>query len=240
MRRLFAMGATAVALAGVAPAASAQLWVRVDAQGVPHFSVERVDERYEMLVSDTGQAASASGRAPAFLLSSFELSLRYKTVRPWLREAAADTGLSYELLKAVVATESGFNPQALSPKGAIGLMQLIPDTAERFGVKARANATVAEQLTDPRTNIRAGARYLAWLVRRFDGRTDLALAAYNAGEGAVDRAGRRIPPFPETRRYVSTVTRLQGWLSPPPALQRWRQAAAAASGAERTLVSSAQ
>ena len=178
--------------------------------------------------------------APAGLLSSFELSLPYKAVRPWLREAAAETGVNYELLKAVVATESGFDAKAVSHRGAIGLMQLIPDTAVRFGVKAKADATVAEQLTDPRTNIRAGARYLAWLLRRFDGRTELALAAYNAGEGAVDRAGRRIPPYPETRHYVSKVTRLQAWLTPPQEVQRWRAATAAQTPpVPTTLVSSA-
>ena len=178
--------------------------------------------------------------APAGLLSSFELSLPYKAVRPWLREAAAETGVNYELLKAVVATESGFDAKAVSHRGAIGLMQLIPDTAVRFGVKAKADATVAQQLTDPRTNIRAGARYLAWLLRRFDGRTELALAAYNAGEGAVDRAGRRIPPYPETRHYVSKVTRLQAWLTPPQEVQRWRAATAAQTPpVPTTLVSSA-
>jgi soluble lytic murein transglycosylase-like protein len=178
--------------------------------------------------------------APAGLLSSFELSLSYKAVRPWLREAAAETGVNYELLKAVVATESGFDAKAVSHRGAIGLMQLIPDTAVRFGVKAKADATVAEQLTDPRTNIRAGARYLAWLLRRFDGRTELALAAYNAGEGAVDRAGRRIPPYPETRHYVSKVTRLQAWLTPPQEVQRWSAATAAQTPpVPTTLVSSA-
>ena len=179
--------------------------------------------------------------APAGLLSSFELSLPYKAVRPWLREAAAETGVNYELLKAVVATESGFDAKAVSHRGAIGLMQLIPDTAVRFGVKAKADATVAEQLTDPRTNIRAGARYLAWLLRRFDGRTELALAAYNAGEGAVDRAGRRIPPYPETRHYVSKVTRLQAWLTPPEEVQRWRAAPVgkAPQTVQTALVSSA-
>jgi soluble lytic murein transglycosylase-like protein len=175
------------------------------------------------------------------LLASFEVSLPYKAVRPWLREAAAETGVDYELLKAVVATESGFDPKAVSHRGAIGLMQLIPDTAVRFGVKAKADATVAQQLTDPRTNIRAGARYLAWLLRRFDGRTELALAAYNAGEGAVDRAGRRIPPYPETRHYVSKVTRLQAWLTPPEEVQRWRAAPVgkAPQTVQTALVSSA-
>jgi soluble lytic murein transglycosylase-like protein len=182
----------------------------------------------------------AQDQAPDGLLASFEVSLPYKAVRPWLREAAAETGVDYELLKAVVATESGFDPKAVSHRGAIGLMQLIPDTAVRFGVKAKADATVAQQLTDPRTNIRAGARYLAWLLRRFDGRTELALAAYNAGEGAVDRAGRRIPPYPETRHYVSKVTRLQAWLTPPQEVQRWRAATAAQTPpVPTTLVSSA-
>ena len=111
--------------------------------------------------------------------------------------AAADRhGLDRALLAAMVEVESGFQPKAVSPKGARGLMQLMPATAKRFGVK---------DPFDPLQSLDGGAQYLHWLLRRFEGRTDLALAAYNAGEGAVDRHGGRIPPYGETLRYVNGV-----------------------------------
>lgn len=99
------------------------------------------------------------------------------------------------LLTAMMRIESNFDPFAVSPKGACGLLQLIPATAERFGVA---------DVFDPEQNIDGGARYLSWLLDRFGGDTRLALAAYNAGENAVDRYGG-IPPYRETREYVSKV-----------------------------------
>jgi hypothetical protein len=109
--------------------------------------------------------------------------------------AAERHRLPPELLTAVAIAESALDPRAVSPKGARGLLQLMPDTATRFGVT---------DLHDPRQNIEAGAQYLHWLLERFEGRTDLALAGYNAGEGAVERHGG-IPPYPETRSYVARV-----------------------------------
>lgn len=110
--------------------------------------------------------------------------------------AADRHGLDRALLAAMVQVESSFQPRAVSPKGACGLLQLMPATARRFGVK---------DPFDPLQNLEGGAQYLSWLLGRFEGRTDLALAAYNAGEGAVDRHGRRIPPYRETLRYVNRV-----------------------------------
>jgi len=101
------------------------------------------------------------------------------------------------LLTAVVRTESNFDPMAVSPKGAQGLMQLMPQTAERFGVA---------DVFDVSDNVDGGARYLSWLLNRFDGQTDLALAGYNAGEGAVDRYSG-VPPYPETENYIQKVLR---------------------------------
>lgn len=99
------------------------------------------------------------------------------------------------LVQAVIAIESCYNPTAVSPKGAQGLMQLIPATAERFGISNSMNA---------RQNIRGGTRYLAWLIKRFDGDVQKALAGYNAGEGAVDKY-KGIPPYKETQHYVRNV-----------------------------------
>ena len=102
------------------------------------------------------------------------------------------------LIKSVMHAESGFDPHAVSSKGARGLMQLMPDTAERYG---------ASHVFDPRENILAGARYLSDLLDRFNGSLELALASYNAGENAVTETGG-IPPYNETRRYVKKVMHL--------------------------------
>ena len=113
-----------------------------------------------------------------------------------LLAAAADrNGLERALLAAVAKVESNFDPYAVSPRGACGILQLMPDTAKRFGVT---------NMFDVEQNVEGGARYLRWLLDRFGGRVDLALAGYNAGEGAVERSGG-IPPFAETRSYVLKV-----------------------------------
>ncbi len=117
-------------------------------------------------------------------------------------------------MKAVIAAESGFNPQAVSPKGAIGLMQVIPETGERYGVTGDARRTLAQRLADPRVNIATGVRYLSDLLRMFSGDLELALAAYNAGEGAVQKHGNDIPPYAETQNYVKTVLQFYRYYNP--------------------------
>ena len=112
-----------------------------------------------------------------------------------MREAAERHHVDAALIRAVIQTESNWNSGALSRKGAGGLMQLIPTTAQRFG---------ASDLFNPQQNIDAGVRYLKTLLERYNGNLDLALAAYNAGEGAVDRA-HGVPAFRETRNYVQKV-----------------------------------
>jgi hypothetical protein len=121
-----------------------------------------------------------------------------------IRQAAQHHGVSEGLVKAIMHTESGFNIHARSPVGAQGLMQLMPATARRFNV---SNAY------DPQQNIFGGVKYLSWLLKRFNGDSRLAIAAYNAGEGNVDKYGG-IPPFRETQDYVRRVTsRLQNLYS---------------------------
>jgi hypothetical protein len=159
-------------------------------------------------------AASSARTVSPRLLDFFERSRNYKAFSPLLREASKTHGIDYSLLQALISTESGFNADAVSPKGAVGLMQVMPPTAERYGVTAGKNSTVAKKLTNPKVNIKAGARYLADLIKMFPGRLELALAAYNAGEGAVQRAGNKIPNYPETQRYVKTVMQLYTGLEP--------------------------
>lgn len=112
-------------------------------------------------------------------------------------EAARRHGLAPELVAAVVRAESAFQARAVSVKGASGLMQLMPATARRFGVGP-------DRIFDPGANVDAGVRYLAWLLDRFEDDLPLALAAYNAGEGTVDRYGG-VPPFRETRGYIARI-----------------------------------
>ena len=243
--RLFCLRCLLLALCWVAGPAIADVWGYIDAKGVAHFSNDKLDERYELFFkggesfstdkADTALNPSAakasnnptpnpyalpagSARAPTKLLAYFDISPNYKAVKHLLKDAAATHGMDYELLQALIATESGFDTFAVSPKGAVGLMQLMPPTAERYGVKADKQTPIEKKLTDPKTNIKAGASYLRDLIKMFPGQLELAVAAYNAGEGAVQRAGNKIPNYPETKNYVKTVMQLYGHLKPPATL----------------------
>ena len=112
-----------------------------------------------------------------------------------VRHASA-YGVRVDLVRAVIQTESAFDPMARSPKGAMGLMQLMPDTAADFGVT---------DPYDPEQNVRGGVAYLKTLLDRYDGNEELALAAYNAGPSTVDRYGQKVPPYQETRTYLSRI-----------------------------------
>src|SRR4029453_9654901 len=118
-----------------------------------------------------------------------------------IAEPAALNNVRPSLVRAVIQVESGFNPRAVSPKGAMGLMQLMPATVARFGVLDPFN---------PSENIRAGVRYLRLLLDKYNDNEQLALAAYNAGPTAVDKYGNKIPPYKETRNYVQRITNLNG------------------------------
>ncbi|MEJ8799983.1 lytic transglycosylase domain-containing protein [Trinickia caryophylli] len=148
-----------------------------------------------------------------------------------IEAVSAEFGLDAALLHAIVSTESGYDPSAVSKKGAIGLMQVLPATGRRFGFAG---------LQDPRTNLLAGATYLKWLLARFHGNVKLAVAAYNSGESAVDRYGGTVPPYEETRRYVATVlAKYQATLAGTTAAEPAQNIPAAlgrapASGAEST------
>ena len=156
---------------------------------VPLSRIQSVERRREI---DAAPVAVTAGRA-AWEADAGEFA-------EVIAGTAERYGLDPALLAAVAAIESNFDPYVVSHKGACGILQLIPETAERFGV---------DDLFDAEQNLDGGAGYLRWLLDRFDGRTELALAAYNAGEGAVDRHGG-IPPYPETRAYVKRVMARHG------------------------------
>jgi len=137
---------------------------------------------------------------------------RRHALTPLIDAIALSENMDPALVHAVIAQESAYNPTAGSPKGAVGLMQLMPATAARFGL------TAAERY-DAAKNVRAGIRYLKWLTKKF-GHLDLVLAGYNAGEGAVLQYGRRIPPYSETQTYVR---RVKGFLAHYRQGQRCRQ-----------------
>ncbi len=170
------------------------------------------------------QSAMPAGKSK--LLTFFEVSPNFKAVRHHMREASKAHNIDFELLQALIATESGFDANAVSPKGAVGLMQLMPPTAQRYGVSGDAKTPIERKLTDPKTNIKAGSRYLRDLINMFPGKLELALAAYNAGEGAVQRHGNKIPPYKETQNYVVTVMQIYHSLKPPAALVQRQEAKA--------------
>ena len=132
----------------------------------------------------------------------------YDAAKPHLEAAALSQSLDPALVIAVAAAESAFNEKAVSRKGALGLMQVMPATAERYGVASRPVPGAEHAVMEPKVNAQVGSRYLADLLRMFDGDKELALAAYNAGEGAVMKYGRQIPPYPESQQYVAKVMRI--------------------------------
>ena len=195
-RSLLRTALAAAALCLVFPiAASAQIYAWRDANGNLVLSDKAKDPaaRTYSVPSTTAPATGATGAT-------------FKTTRPMSRKAAqfqslieehsALNDVSPDLVRAVIQAESAFNPRAKSPKGAMGLMQLMPGTASDFGVSDPYN---------PAENIRAGVKYLKQLLDKYSGKVELALAAYNAGPGAVKKYGGIVPPYRETRDYVAKI-----------------------------------
>lgn len=180
------------AAALLAAAAQAQVYVGTDAGGTLVLSNHASDEAPQLLLAPASEPAPAGVRAEA----AAPARPASAPLTSEIRAAAQRHDLPESLLAAVISVESGFNPNAVSRKGAKGLMQLMPDTARRFGVK---------DVFAVHENLNGGAAYLRLLLTQFDNDLRLALAAYNAGEGAVARAGGRIPAYPETQDYVAKV-----------------------------------
>lgn len=160
--------------------------------GVTHFTGKPSIRGYEFDSSPKGLTRSSDHR-------DTRLPARAAQYDAIIEAAAQSAGVESNLLRAVIDVESGFNTWAVSKSGAVGLMQLMPATAIRFGVSNRY---------DPLQNVRGGALYLGFLIKRFDQSLELALAAFNAGEDAVDRYYGRIPPFFETLAYVPKVLKI--------------------------------
>ena len=184
------------------------LWGYVDGAGVAHFASSRIDGRYEQVLRETdGRRVPGKTQGTDGLLTWLEISPDVKALQPVLDEAARATGVDEELLKAVITVESNYNPRAVSPRGAVGLMQLTPVTADRYGTREERQTPASRRLLDARTNIFTGARMLADLTRRYGG-IDIALAAWNAGEGTVRKAGGQMPDIAETEAHVHMVLEL--------------------------------
>ena len=191
----------ATALGANAAGTHPKIYTYVDADGVRHFTDVPDNNRYRLLVLAPNERTQSGDQYDAVLLAR---ATRYDSI---IEKAAMSAAVEPNLLRAVIVVESGFNSQAISKRGAIGLMQLMPATASRFGVS---------NPFDPRENVHAGARYLKFLIDRFGQDIRLALAAYNAGEEAVDRNGGQIPPFTETMAYVPRVLKIYRMLAEQP------------------------
>ena len=174
-------------------AANPKIYTYMDAQGLRHYTDVPDNNRYRLLVLSPQDRTASGDRYDMQLLAK---ASQYDSI---IEHAALSAAVESNLLRAVIVVESGFNSRAVSKRGAVGLMQLMPATASRFGVSNRYDA---------RQNVHAGARYLKFLIDRFGHDIRLALAAYNAGEEAVARNGGQIPPFSETMAYVPRVLKI--------------------------------
>ena len=187
------LGALAVSV--MAQYAMADIYMFKDERGVVHFTnIPQGDKRYRLVRKEeaTSPATRAAGM-PQVYLPREEVIRRFA---PLIESASRTHGVDVALVHAVISAESGYNPMAISKAGARGMMQLMPDTARRFGV---------QDIMDPTENIIGGVKYLRELLTLFNGNMELAVAAYNAGENAVIRHGHRIPPYAETIHYVPKV-----------------------------------
>ncbi len=174
----------------VARSAAADIFAYTDERGVIHYTNVPIDSRYRMVL-----AAPTNEDAHPVPINQTVLQ-KAERYAPLIEEAARASRIEPALVRAVLVAESAGDPKALSPRGARGLMQLMPETAKRYGVS---------NVFDPQQNIRAGSQYLRDLSDRYRNDLQLVLAAYNAGPTAVDQHGGRIPPLKETLDYVPRV-----------------------------------
>jgi soluble lytic murein transglycosylase-like protein len=187
-----------LALAGlVIPGqADADIYSYIDSDGTVHFATTgQGDARYKLYLKSTSKTRKGSSYTGPVIMPSDKSPDRFTRYDTWIRQAATLYQIPEELVRAVIKVESDYDPRAISHAGAEGLMQLMPETAARMQI---------HDPFDPRENIFGGTRLLRVLANTFNGDLDLTVAAYNAGEGAVTRAGG-IPNYPETQDYVVRV-----------------------------------
>lgn len=177
-------------------AASADIYSYTSEDGAVHFTNVPTDKRFRVVLRTPRDGSASDSVAPSYGGRAPQSFRNYKTYGAIVDSAAESAQVDNALVHAVISAESGYNQNAVSPKGATGLMQLMPATARRYGVT---------NIYDPVQNIQAGARYLRDLLSMFNNDLRLAVAAYNAGENAVIRHGNRIPPYRETMNYVPKV-----------------------------------
>jgi soluble lytic murein transglycosylase-like protein len=220
---LMAQCMTALAF-GLNATARADIWGYVDETGAARISTQKLDDRYQLFFKGgttfeaPDAAADAQSRAAFERTPSFRRAMGQPNAgrfAPLIERYAELQHLDPALVKAVIAVESSFQPDAVSVKGAVGLMQIIPETGERYGIVGDATRSIEQKLRDPAINLRVGTRYLHDLLVLFADDLDLALAAYNAGENAVTRYDNTIPPFAETLEYVKLVQQLRSYYRPP-------------------------
>ncbi|MDQ3025473.1 MAG: lytic transglycosylase domain-containing protein [Pseudomonadota bacterium] len=193
-RALWSFG-VALVFAAVAQPVMADIFMFKDDKGVVHFTnIPTGDKRFRMVRKEAGTPPMTAAAGLPQVFMPREESIRM--FAPIIENASRAHGVDAALVHAVISAESGYNPGAVSRAGARGLMQLMPETARRFGV---------QNIMDPSENIQGGVRYLRVLMQLFNGNMELAVAAYNAGENAVIRHGHRIPPYAETVHYVPKV-----------------------------------
>ncbi len=175
-----------------APSAAVEVYKYVDSLGRVHLTDRPPHDGYRLI-----QKAGKKLRRPR--INFRDQDANRKRFAPKIAEVANRYQVPEVLLHAVITIESAYDPNAISRTGAVGLMQLMPATARRYGVADRRN---------PSANLSGGTRYLRDLLVRFDRNLELALAGYNAGENAVEKFGNQIPPFDETQNYVRKVLQL--------------------------------
>jgi len=177
------------------PARASDVYVSYAADGTPTFASQANDKSYVLLLKGAAPA-SAAVKVLHPARDAADLRKRREALGPLIDQVAYRHGLDPALVRAITHVESRFNANALSPAGAAGLMQLMPATAKRYGTANRM---------DPAQNLDAGARYFKDLLAQYSGNVALALAAYNAGEGSIERHAKNVPPYRETMLYVPEV-----------------------------------
>lgn len=192
--RIISRIACAACLLGISVPAQAQIYSWRDANGNLVLSNRRPG-------TSARTASFAVPKADGLRATRAVVADRARAYDDLISEHSRANGVRADLVRAVMQVESGFNPYARSPKGAMGLMQLMPATAKQYGVRNAFN---------PAENVRAGVAYLRELLDRYQNNEELALAAYNAGPGAVDKHGQSVPPYRETQSYVAQINRMAG------------------------------